>query len=73
VEERPNPPFHRASVAGDVVGSAEGSRESDRDPELKQTLTDGVLQEAGKHSVAQLAAAENEVLPGLLGLRAEHG
>jgi carnitine 3-dehydrogenase len=42
-------------------------------PELKQTLTDGVLQEAGKRSVAQLAAAENEVLLGLLRLRAEHG
>jgi 3-hydroxyacyl-CoA dehydrogenase len=42
-------------------------------PELKQTLTDGVLQEAGKRSVAQLAAAENDVLLGLLRLRAEHG
>jgi 3-hydroxyacyl-CoA dehydrogenase len=42
-------------------------------PELKQTLTDGVLQEAGKRSVAQLAAAENEVLLGLLRLRAQHG
>jgi carnitine 3-dehydrogenase len=41
--------------------------------ELKQTLTDGVLQEAGKRSVAQLAAAENEVLLGLLSLRAKHG
>jgi hypothetical protein len=41
--------------------------------ELKQTLSDGVLQEAGKRSVAQLAAAENEVLLGLLHLRAEHG
>jgi carnitine 3-dehydrogenase len=42
-------------------------------PELKQTLTDGVLQEAGNRSVAQLAAAENEVLLGLLRLRTEHG
>jgi 3-hydroxyacyl-CoA dehydrogenase len=42
-------------------------------PELKQTLTDGVLQEAGKRSVAQLAEAENEVLLGLLRLRAQHG
>jgi carnitine 3-dehydrogenase len=42
-------------------------------PELKLTLTDGVLQEAGKRSVAQLAAAENEVLLGLLSLRAKHG
>lgn len=42
-------------------------------PELKQTLIDGVQQEAGKSTVAQLAAAENEVLLGLLRLRAEHG
>jgi 3-hydroxyacyl-CoA dehydrogenase len=42
-------------------------------PELKQTLTDGVLQEAGNRSVAQLAEAENEVLLGLLRLRAQHG
>jgi hypothetical protein len=42
-------------------------------PELKQTLIEGVQQEAGKNSVAQLAAAENEVLLGLLRLRAEHG
>jgi 3-hydroxyacyl-CoA dehydrogenase len=42
-------------------------------PELKQTLINGVQQEAGKRSVAQLAAAENEVLLGLLRLRAEHG
>ncbi|MDB6090182.1 MAG: fadC6 [Gammaproteobacteria bacterium] len=42
-------------------------------PELKQTLTDGVLQEAGKRSVAQLAEAENEVLLGLLRLRAQRG
>jgi 3-hydroxyacyl-CoA dehydrogenase len=39
-------------------------------PELKQALIDGVLQEAGRSSVAQLAAAENEVLLGLLRLRA---
>ena len=42
-------------------------------PELKQVLTDGVLQEAGKRSVAQLAEAENEVILGLLRLRAQHG
>ena len=38
-------------------------------PELKQTITDGVLQEAGDHSVEQLAAEENKLLVGLLGLR----
>jgi 3-hydroxyacyl-CoA dehydrogenase len=42
-------------------------------PELKQTLIDGVQREAGNKSVAQLAAAENEVLLGLLRLRTEHG
>jgi len=42
-------------------------------PELQQKLTEGVLQEAGQRSVAQLAEAENEVLLGLLRLRARHG
>jgi len=37
-------------------------------PELKQVLTDGVLQEAGKRSVDQLAREENEALIGLLRL-----
>ncbi len=40
-------------------------------PELKQTIIEGVLQEAGNHSVEQLAQAENEVLIGLLRLRAQ--
>jgi len=39
-------------------------------PELKRTIADGVLKEAGKRSVLQLASAENEVLIGLLRLRA---
>ena len=38
--------------------------------ELKQTLTDGVLQEADKRSVEQLASEENDLLVGLLRLRA---
>jgi carnitine 3-dehydrogenase len=38
-------------------------------PELKQTVIDGVLREAGGHSVEQLAHDENEVLIGLLRLR----
>src|SRR5215475_10652237 len=41
--------------------------------ELKQTIIDGVLQEAANRSVDQLAQKENEVLLGLLKLRAEHG
>jgi 3-hydroxyacyl-CoA dehydrogenase len=40
-------------------------------PELKKTITEGVLQEAGNHSVEQLAAQENEVLVGLLRLRSK--
>jgi 3-hydroxyacyl-CoA dehydrogenase len=40
-------------------------------PELKRTLADGVLQEAGSRSVEQLAQQENELLVGLLRLRAK--
>ena len=40
-------------------------------PELKKTITEGVLQEARDHSVEQLAHEENEVLLGLLRLRAQ--
>src|SRR5262249_54853573 len=39
-------------------------------PQLKQTVTDGVLREAAGRSVAQLAKKENEVIIGLLRLRA---
>ena len=45
-------------------------------PELKQTVVDGVMREAGGRSIEQLAQEENEVLMGLLKLRAkysEHG
>jgi carnitine 3-dehydrogenase len=40
-------------------------------PELKETIIEGVLQQAGNHSVEQLAQKENQVLVGLLRLRAE--
>jgi len=40
-------------------------------PELKQTIVDGVLREADGRSVEQLAKEENEVLVGLLKLRAK--
>jgi carnitine 3-dehydrogenase len=40
-------------------------------PALKQAVVDGVLQDAGKHSVDELAQAENEVLLSLLALRAK--
>ncbi|HST12351.1 MAG TPA: 3-hydroxyacyl-CoA dehydrogenase NAD-binding domain-containing protein [Terriglobales bacterium] len=41
-------------------------------PELKQTISEGVLEEAGGRSVDQLAQEENEMLVGLLRLRAQH-
>jgi carnitine 3-dehydrogenase len=41
-------------------------------PELKRTITDGVLEKAGNRSVEQLAKKENEVLISLLRLRAQH-
>jgi carnitine 3-dehydrogenase len=39
-------------------------------PQLKQTIVDAVLKEAGGRSVEQLASEENSVLSGLLKLRA---
>jgi 3-hydroxyacyl-CoA dehydrogenase len=42
-------------------------------PELKQTVIDGVMREAGGRSVEQLAQSENEVIIGLLKLRANGG
>jgi carnitine 3-dehydrogenase len=40
--------------------------------ELKQTIVDGVLEEAGGRSVDQIAQEENEVLVGILALRAKN-
>jgi 3-hydroxyacyl-CoA dehydrogenase len=40
-------------------------------PELKQTIVDGVMREAGNRSVDELAQAENEVIIGLLRSRAQ--
>ena len=42
-------------------------------PELKKTITDGVLRMAGSRSVEQLAEEENEVLTGLFSDRAKVG
>ncbi|MFL6454538.1 MAG: 3-hydroxyacyl-CoA dehydrogenase family protein [Nitrososphaeraceae archaeon] len=39
--------------------------------ELKQTIIQGVIEEAGNHSVDKLAQEEHEVLLGLLNLRAK--
>jgi 3-hydroxyacyl-CoA dehydrogenase len=41
-------------------------------PQLKEKIAQGVLKEAGPRSVEQLSEQEDEVLVGLLGLRAEH-
>jgi len=40
-------------------------------PEFKKTIVDGVLQEAGDHSLNQLAEDENELLVGLIRLRSQ--
>jgi len=42
-------------------------------PDLKRTIVDGVMREANSRSVEQLAEAENELLVGLLSLRARQG
>jgi len=42
-------------------------------PELKQMITDGVLRMAGKRSVEELAAEENQVLTGIFSERARVG
>ncbi len=42
-------------------------------PQLKQTIIEGVTQEAANRSVDQLAQEENKVLVGLLNLRANAG
>jgi hypothetical protein len=39
-------------------------------PELKHTIVDGVMREAAGRSVDDLARAENEIIIGLLRLRA---
>jgi 3-hydroxyacyl-CoA dehydrogenase len=41
-------------------------------PDLKRKITEGVLREAANRSVEQLAKEENEMLLGLLRLRAQH-
>ncbi len=42
-------------------------------PELKQTIVEGVLREAGNRSVDELAEEENRQLLGLLSVRATDG
>jgi carnitine 3-dehydrogenase len=54
-----------------LVGMMKDLKMPDVTPALKQTLIDNVVTEANGHSVEQLAAAENDVLLGLLALRAK--
>jgi 3-hydroxyacyl-CoA dehydrogenase len=79
----PNLQFHLAGGSGGIQHFLEGVFaglapvfKSLGDPsinaELKQKIAQGVLKEAGPRSVEQLAEKENEVLVGLLGLRAQH-
>ena len=42
-------------------------------PDLKRTIVDGVMRKASSRSVEQLAEEENELLVGLLSLRARQG
>jgi hypothetical protein len=41
-------------------------------PQLQKTLVEGVQQQAGKRSVQAIADNENEVIVGLMRLRAQH-
>ena len=54
-----------------LTGLMQSLQMPDVTPALKQTVVEGVLQDAGTQSVAELAQAENEVLFSLLALRAK--
>ena len=56
-----------------LVGMMKDLKMPDVTPALKKTLIDSVETEANGHSVEQLAQAENDVLLGLLALRAKAG
>jgi 3-hydroxyacyl-CoA dehydrogenase len=58
-------------LMGPLAGLMKTLGNPDITDELKQTIVDGVLEEAGGRSVDQLAQEENEVLVGLLALRAK--
>ena len=78
----PNLQFHLAGGAAGIQHFLEGVFEGLApvfktlgnpaiNAELKQKIAQGVLKEAGPRSVEQLAKEENQVLVGLLGLRAQ--
>ena len=54
-----------------LAGMIKTLGDPDVTPELKKTITEGVLQEAGNHSVEQLAEKENELLVELIRLRGQ--
>jgi carnitine 3-dehydrogenase len=60
-----------------LMGPLEGMMKTlgipDVTPALKQKVVDAVLEEAGGRPVEQLTREENEVLVGLLSLRAQAG
>jgi 3-hydroxyacyl-CoA dehydrogenase len=59
-------------LMGPLAGLMKALGTPDITDELKQTIVDGVLEEAGGRSVDHLAQEENEVLVGLLALRAKN-
>ncbi|MBV8827903.1 MAG: 3-hydroxyacyl-CoA dehydrogenase [Acidobacteriaceae bacterium] len=60
-------------LMGPLEGLMKALGSPDVTPELKQTVTDGVMQMAGTRSVDQLAEEENEVLTGLFSGRTRVG
>ena len=56
-----------------LVGLMKALGTPDVTPELKKTIAEGVSQMAGDSSVEQLAQEEDEVLVGLIKLRAQQG
>ncbi len=54
-----------------LTGLMKSLQMPDVTPALRQTVVEGVLQDAGKHSVDELARAENDVLLSLLAFRAK--
>ncbi len=60
-------------LMGPLAGMMQALGTPDVTPELKQKVADAVLAEAGGRTVEQLAREENEILVGLLALRAQSG
>jgi len=56
-------------LMGPLAGLMKALGNPEITPEIKKTISDGVLQIAGDRSVSELAQAENKILVGLLKLR----